>query len=62
MTHSERMKLLWQAPDYRAKMLAGSQRGADKNKKMSEFDKEVLRHRLRLHRRRKVQDREAMQR
>lgn len=60
MTHSERMKLLWANPDYRAKMLAGSQRGADKNKRMSEFDKEVLRHRLRRHAARKVQDREAM--
>lgn len=60
MTHSQRMKLLWANPDYRAKMLAGSQRGADKNKQMSEFDKAVLRHRLRRYRQREAQDREAM--
>lgn len=47
MTHSQRMKLLWANPDYRAKMLAGSQRGADRNKRMSEFDKAVMRYRIR---------------
>lgn len=60
MTHSQRMKLLWANPNYRARMLEGSQRGADKNKQMSEFDKAVVRYRLRRYRQRKTQDREAM--
>lgn len=60
MTQSQRMKLLWANPDYRAKMLAGGQSGADRMKKMSEFDKAVMRYRLRRHAARKAQGREAM--